>query len=91
MVIPILINAVFPYKLNNAYAVAPQNATVCIPPGSYSMIVLNVTITEAGGPQYDRPLYIFANGVPMFWELNAGNTQLHRVVRLNNFREHVGG
>jgi hypothetical protein len=71
MVIPIITNAVFPYDLNNAYAVAPQNATVCIPPGSYSMIILNVTITETGGPQYDRALYIFANGVPVFW----GSTQ----------------
>ncbi|PLC68179.1 hypothetical protein B7L70_04920 [Vulcanisaeta sp. EB80] len=67
MVIPILTNAVFPYDLNNAYATIPQNATVCIPPGSYSMIILNVTITKTGGPQYDRALYIFANGVPVFW------------------------
>lgn len=71
IVIAVLTNAVFPYKLSNNYATVPQNATVCIPPGTYSMILLNVTITETGGPQYDRAFYIFANGIPVFW----GSTQ----------------
>jgi len=71
IVIPVFVNAVFPYELNNAYATVPQSNTVCIPQGTYSLIVLNVTITETGGPQYDRAFYIFANGVPVFW----GSTQ----------------
>ncbi len=72
IVIPIFVNAIFPYELNNAYATVPQSSTVCIPSGTYSLIILNVTIMETGGPQYDRAFYIFANGVPVFW---GGSTQ----------------
>ncbi|WP_204264975.1 hypothetical protein, partial [Escherichia coli] len=42
-----------------------------VPKGNYSMEILNVSIAESNGAQYDRPVYIFANGVPIFW----GSTQ----------------
>src|SRR5579875_1042324 len=49
----------------------PQEFNVFIPAISASTILLNVTIRETGGPQYDRPFYVYANGVPLLW----GSTQ----------------
>ncbi|MEM0272433.1 MAG: peptide-N4-asparagine amidase [Thermoprotei archaeon] len=49
----------------------PYTVTVNIPNIEYSLGLLNVTVREYGGAQYDRPLYVFANGVPIFW----GSTQ----------------
>jgi len=49
----------------------PYNATVYVPPGNYSLILLNLSIREAGGPQYDRIVEVFANGTPLLW----GSTQ----------------
>lgn len=51
--------------------IVPVTTTVSIPSGDYSFILVNVTIRETGGPQYDRPIYVFANGIPLFW----GSTQ----------------
>ena len=52
-------------------SLTPYNATVYVPPGNYSLILMQVSINESGGPQYDRALYIYANGTPIFW----GSTQ----------------
>lgn len=49
----------------------PYTASVYIPDVDYSLGVLNVSVEEYGGAQYDRPLYVFADGVPIFW----GSTQ----------------
>ncbi|WP_148217211.1 peptide-N4-asparagine amidase [Acidilobus saccharovorans] len=49
----------------------PYNATVYIPPGNYSLILLNMSIRELGGTQYDTVAYVFANGTPLLW----GSTQ----------------
>ncbi|MFP3320092.1 MAG: peptide-N4-asparagine amidase [Acidilobus sp.] len=49
----------------------PYNATVYVPPGNYSLMLLNLSIREAGGPQYDRIVEVFANGTPLLW----GSTQ----------------
>ncbi len=51
--------------------VLPYNATVYVPPGNYSLMLLNISIREAGGPQYDRIVDVFANGTPLLW----GSTQ----------------
>ncbi|MEM4042085.1 MAG: peptide-N4-asparagine amidase [Saccharolobus sp.] len=64
--VPIATNAIF----NNS-GLKPYIVTVNIPRGNYSMEILNVSIYESNGAQYDRPVYIFANGVPIFW----GSTQ----------------
>ncbi|MEM3972346.1 MAG: peptide-N4-asparagine amidase [Saccharolobus sp.] len=64
--VPIATNAIF----NNS-GLKPYIVTVNIPRGNYSMEILNVSINESNGAQYDRPVYIFANGVPIFW----GSTQ----------------
>ncbi|PMP91715.1 MAG: glycopeptidase [Caldisphaera sp.] len=59
----------------NAYfgrsGMIPYNSTVYIPKGNYSLILMNVSIAEYNGTQYDRAFYIFANGTPVFW----GSTQ----------------
>ncbi|MGC9210092.1 MAG: peptide-N4-asparagine amidase [Acidilobus sp.] len=52
-------------------SLTPYNSTVDIPPGNYSLILMQVSVNESGGPQYDRALYIYANGTPVFW----GSTQ----------------
>jgi len=49
----------------------PYNATVYVPPGNYSLILLNLSIREAGGVQYDQVAEVFANGTPLLW----GSTQ----------------
>jgi hypothetical protein len=49
----------------------PYTVSVIIPDVNYSLGVLNVSIREYGGAQYDRPVYVFADGVPIFW----GSTQ----------------
>ncbi|MEM0122802.1 MAG: peptide-N4-asparagine amidase, partial [Saccharolobus sp.] len=64
--VSIATNAIF----NNS-GLKPYIVTVNIPRGNYSMEILNVSINESNGAQYDRPVYIFANGVPIFW----GSTQ----------------
>ncbi|QGA53318.1 glycopeptidase [Sulfolobus sp. E5-1-F] len=66
VVIRIATNAIF----NNS-GLTPYIVHVNIPKGNYSMLILNVSINESNGAQYDRPVYIFANGVPIFW----GSTQ----------------
>lgn len=35
------------------------------------MVLLNVSVRETDGAQFDRAAYVFANGVPVFW----GSTQ----------------
>ncbi|MCY0859371.1 MAG: glycopeptidase [Sulfolobaceae archaeon] len=57
--------------LFNDSGLTPYVVHVYIPKGNYSLILMNVSILETNGAQYDRPLYIFANGVPIFW----GSTQ----------------
>ena len=49
----------------------PYNVTVYVPPGNYSLILLNMSIRELGGTQYDVVAYVFADGVPLLW----GSTQ----------------
>ena len=59
----------------NAYfgesGMIPYNKIINIPRGNYSLILMNVSISEHNGTQYDRAFYIFANGTPIFW----GSTQ----------------
>jgi hypothetical protein len=57
--------------LFNDTGLTPYYIKTYIPPGNYSMEILNVSIREFNGTQYDRQAYIFANGVPIFW----GSTQ----------------
>jgi hypothetical protein len=57
--------------LFNDTGLSPIARTVNIPQGNYSMEILNVSIREFNGTQYDRQVYIFADGVPIFW----GSTQ----------------
>lgn len=66
VVIPIAVNATF-----KSTGIVPKNFIVNIPKGNYSLAILNVTIRETGGPQYDRAFYVFANGIPLLW----GSTQ----------------
>ena len=66
IVVTVVNNAVF----NNS-GLTPYNATVYVPPKNYSLILLNVTINESNGAQYDRTIYIYANNVTVFW----GSTQ----------------
>lgn len=49
----------------------PYTVSVVLPNSSYALEVLKVSVKEFGGRQYDRPLYVFADGVPIFW----GSTQ----------------
>ncbi|AFZ69860.1 Peptide N-acetyl-beta-D-glucosaminyl asparaginase amidase A [Caldisphaera lagunensis DSM 15908] len=49
----------------------PYTVPVYIPPGNYDLILLNISIKELGGTQYDRALYVYANSTPIFW----GSTQ----------------
>jgi hypothetical protein len=67
---PIIVKVASNLVFNNS-GIVPKTITVNIPEGNYSVILLNVSIREYGGRQYDRPVYIFANGVPIFW----GSTQ----------------
>lgn len=57
--------------LFNDSGLTPVDRTVDIPTGNYSAEVLNVSISEFNGTQFDRQVYIFADGVPIFW----GSTQ----------------
>jgi len=66
MAVPVAVNAIF----NNS-GVIPKVFTVNVPVGNYSLVILNASIRETGGPQYDRAFYIFANGIPLLW----GSTQ----------------
>jgi len=66
IVIPVATNATF-----NDTGLMPIIKKVYIPPGNYSLILMNVSISENNGAQYDRAAYIFVNGVPVFW----GSTQ----------------
>ncbi|WP_292319889.1 peptide-N4-asparagine amidase [Caldisphaera sp.] len=69
-VTPVVINVA-----KNAYfgesGMRPYTEIVNIPKGNYSLILMNVSISEHNGTQYDRAFYIFANGTPIFW----GSTQ----------------
>jgi len=65
-VVVIATNVVF-----NGTGPTPYTVSVVIPDINYSLGVLNVSVKEYGGAQYDRPLYVFADGVPIFW----GSTQ----------------
>lgn len=69
-VTPIKVNIATNVIFNNS-ALTPYVVHVNIPQGNYSMEILNVSINESNGAQYDRPVYIFADGVPIFW----GSTQ----------------
>lgn len=66
IIIPVAVNVTF-----NDTGLEPIDKQVYIPPGNYSLILMNVSISENNGAQYDRPAYIFVNGVPVFW----GSTQ----------------
>ncbi|BBG27718.1 peptide-N4-asparagine amidase [Sulfuracidifex tepidarius] len=57
--------------LFNDTGLKPIIEDVEIPSGNYSQEILNVSISEFNGTQYDRQVYIFADGVPIFW----GSTQ----------------
>jgi hypothetical protein len=65
-VVVIATNVVF-----NDTGPTPYTVSMDIPDVTYSLEVLNVSVEEYGGAQYDRPLYVFADGVPIFW----GSTQ----------------
>jgi len=45
----------------------PRIIATCILSGSYSKALLQVNVSISGGPQYDRVLWVFINGVPAFW------------------------
>lgn len=66
LVVPIAQNVVF-----NDSGPTPYTVTANLPNVNYMLGVLNVSVKEYGGTQYDRPLYVFADGVPIFW----GSTQ----------------
>ena len=66
IIIRVAVNATF-----NDTGLMPIVKKVYIPPGNYSLILMNVSIWENNGAQYDRAAYIFVNGVPVFW----GSTQ----------------
>ncbi|AWR98179.1 glycopeptidase [Acidianus sulfidivorans JP7] len=57
--------------LFNDTGLKPYYLHVNIPEGNYSLELMNVSIREFNGTQYDRQAYIFVNGVPIFW----GSTQ----------------
>lgn len=67
---PIKVIIVQNVVFNNS-GLTPYVVNVYVPRGNYSLILMNVGISEVGGAQYDRPVYIFADGVPVFW----GSTQ----------------
>jgi len=54
-----------------ATGLTPIVRKVDIPKGNYSLILLNISINETNGTQFDRAAYVFVNGVPVFW----GSTQ----------------
>jgi Peptide N-acetyl-beta-D-glucosaminyl asparaginase amidase A. len=56
----------------------PKSVVVNIPPGSYSMAILNVSM-KVTGRQFNRSFWVFANGIPIYW----GST----VQRLNSTAE----
>ncbi|EZQ11099.1 glycopeptidase [Candidatus Acidianus copahuensis] len=66
--------------LFNDTGLRPYYLKTYIPPGNYSLEVMNVSIKEFNGTQYDRQAYIFANGVPIFWgstqEINNSTAQV---------------
>ena len=66
VVVKVVQNLVF-----NDTAWKPYYIHVTIPKGNYSFVLMNVSVREVNGTQFDRPLYIFVNGVPVFW----GSTQ----------------
>ncbi|QIW25145.1 glycopeptidase [Sulfolobus sp. S-194] len=66
IIIPVAVNATF-----NNTGLMPIVKKIYIPPSNYSLILMNVSIWENNGAQYDRAAYIFVNGVPVFW----GSTQ----------------
>ncbi|QKR00913.1 glycopeptidase [Metallosphaera tengchongensis] len=55
----------------NDTAWKPYYIKVDVPRGNYSLILMNVSVKEVNGTQFDRPLYVFVDGVPVFW----GSTQ----------------
>ncbi|MCQ4345569.1 MAG: peptide-N4-asparagine amidase [Sulfolobaceae archaeon] len=67
---PITITVASDVVFNNT-GLTPYNATVYVPPGNYSLILLNVSVNETGGSQFDRTIYIYANNITVFW----GSTQ----------------
>ncbi len=69
-VTPVVVKVATMMLFNNSHGV-PHNVTVYIPPGNYSLILMQVSVNESGGPQYDVSLSIYANGTPVFW----GSTQ----------------
>ncbi|MEM4746414.1 MAG: peptide-N4-asparagine amidase, partial [Metallosphaera sp.] len=69
-VTPITIIVAKNLEFNNT-AWKPYYLKVKIPDQSYSFILMNVSVKEENGTQYDRPLYVFVNGIPVFW----GSTQ----------------
>lgn len=73
VVIPIATNMSF-----GQTGFTPQSVVVSIPPGSYSMAILNVSM-RVTDRQFDRIFWILANGVPIYW----GST----VQRLNSTAE----
>ena len=73
VVVPIATNMSFE---NTGFT--PKSVVVNIPPGSYSMAILNVSMAVTGR-QFDRIFWIFANGIPIYW----GST----VQRLNSTAE----
>lgn len=77
----------------NDTGLKPYYLHVYVPPGNYSMEILNVTIKEFNGTQYDRPVYVFADGVPIFWgstqEINNSTTEADVTVFENLLRGNV--
>lgn len=69
-VTPVVIHVATNLVFNNT-GLHPHYIKVNIPKGNYSLILMNVSIREYNGIQYDRAAYIFVNGIPVFW----GSTQ----------------
>ncbi len=61
VVVPIATNMSFE---NTGFT--PKSVVVNIPPGSYSMAILNVSMAVTGR-QFDRIFWIFADDVPIYW------------------------
>lgn len=62
-------NQTFPFNPKDPAQL--YNATVRIPKGNFSFALLNVSVEELNGTQFDRQFDIFLNGVPVLW----GSTQ----------------
>ncbi|MEW9492532.1 MAG: peptide-N4-asparagine amidase, partial [Candidatus Aramenus sulfurataquae] len=77
----------------NDTGLKPYYLHVYVPPGNYSTEILNVTIKEFNGTQYDRPVYVFADGVPIFWgstqEINNSTAEADVTVFENLLRGNV--